>query len=137
MDHLKVLRERLCAIEDHVEIPTQRDPFIVAPVYGGKSLIGVEVDNLGDKRFISFEVFVAVLSLLKLSPDHRAEKGNAMNYRLGDEKLKLNSVEGHVASMIYGTKERQTVFRRITPISRILAWAGVCENGLGYLQLVG
>ena len=55
------------------------------------------------------------------------------NYKLGEEKLPLNSVEGHVASQIYGKQPGEWVFRRITPIAAILVWAGICEHRRGAL----
>lgn len=46
-----------------------------------------------------------------------------MNSKLGEKRLPLNSVEGHVAHKVYGSKEGYYVFRRITPITCILIWA--------------
>ena len=107
------------------------------PVYYAGELVGVNVDNLGEaNKYMPLEVFVAVISLLKLSDEKTANKGNAMNCRLGDRGLALRSVEGHVAHVIYGREPGIFVFKRITPISRILEWAGVCENGRGYLRLM-
>ncbi len=66
----------------------------------------------------------------------RAERGNAMKYRLGEEGLSLDSVEGHVAHAIYRKREGDTVFRRITPIACTLIWAGICEPAPGELVLI-
>ena len=100
-------------------------------------IAGVEVDNLNDNtKFITIDAFVAVISLLSLSNDQTAIKGKAIGFELGDSELPLNSVEGHVANIIYGKKAKDIVFRRITPISKILEWAGICENGKGFLTLL-
>ena len=87
------------------------------------------------ERSLVGEVFVATLSLLYLSENQTASNGNALTGKLGDADLPFNSVEGHVASFIYGKIQGDTVFRRITPISKILEWANVCEIGKGCLRL--
>lgn len=51
------------------------------------------------------------------------------------EGLSLESVEGHIAHLVYGRQLGQTVFRRITPIACILIWAGICEHVPGRLKL--
>ena len=57
-----------------------------------------------------------------------AMRGDAMNAKLGDEGLPLDSVEGHIAHVVYGKKIGDSVFRRITPIACILVWSGICES---------
>lgn len=54
------------------------------------------------------------------------------------ESMQLNSVEGHIAQVCYGMNIGDWAFKRITPIARILFWAGVIEDpkGHNYLQLV-
>jgi hypothetical protein len=85
------------------------------------------------------KVFDAVISLLASSPTQTARKGNARakGSRLGDTGLETDTVEGYVAQVVYGTKLGSSVLQRITPIARILEWAGICENGRGYLRLKG
>jgi len=65
----------------------------------------------------------------------RAESGDAMGSRLGDEGLPLDSIEGHIAQVVYGKQVGESVFRRISPISAILVWAGVCDTDTGELIL--
>ena len=50
-----------------------------------------------------------------------------MNSRLGDQNLSLDSIEGHIAHVVYGKQVGESVFRRITPISCILIWTGLCK----------
>ena len=136
MHHLDVLKTKLKAINGVIELPTQQNPFICTPVFCGDNILGVSVTNLGNYPFISIDVFVAVISLLKLSPNNEAVNGNVMKYKLGDGDLSTNSVEGHIGSLIYGKSLGDTIFRRITPIAKILEWAGVCTIGTGCLRLV-
>jgi hypothetical protein len=49
--------------------------------------------------------------------------------------MPLDSIEGHIAWVVYGKKEGQPVFRRITPIAGIMVWAGVCKTEPGELIL--
>jgi hypothetical protein len=42
--------------------------------------------------------------------------------KLGESNLPIDSIEGHIANVIYGKKLGDSVFRRITPISCILIW---------------
>ena len=58
-----------------------------------------------------------------------------MNAKLGDTNLHTETIEGYVASTVYGKSEGDSVFRRITPIASILVWAGVCENEPNGLRL--
>ncbi len=96
---------------------------------------GVEVSNLGASRLLEWRVFDEVERFLK-EKNGQAQRGNAVNGKLGDDKLPLDSVEGYIAQVIYGKEEGDFVFRRITPIANILVWAGVCKHGQSSLHLV-
>jgi hypothetical protein len=95
---------------------------------------GIFVDNLNSQPFLPWEVFSEAVGLM-LKNSGSADKGDAMNYRLGDEKLDLNSIEGHIAKVVYGKQAGSSVFRRITPVACILIWAGICKNAPGKLML--
>lgn len=95
---------------------------------------GIYVDNLGNQPFLKWDVFIEAVSILKANGG-QAKKGNAMNSKLGDRDLAFDSVEGHVAHRVYGYKEGDSVFRRITPISCILIWAKICLHKPGLLIL--
>ena len=103
--------------------------FKAVPVVGG-----VEVDNLGKDSFLSWQVFEEVLHLLKREGG-KASRGDAMGFRLGEPGLPLNSVEGHIATTIFGKVPGDTVFRRISPVAAIMVWAGLCKPGRGTLSL--
>jgi hypothetical protein len=66
----------------------------------------------------------------------RAQRGNAMNYKLGESGFPLDSIVGHIASIVYGSREGDSVLRRITPIACFLTWAGVCKAAPGELVLI-
>jgi hypothetical protein len=95
---------------------------------------GIVVDNLGLQPKLPWAVFEESVALMTRKKG-RARKGNAMNYRLGEPGLPLDSIEGHIASVVYGKKPGDSVFRRITPIANILIWAGICEPARGGLIL--
>jgi hypothetical protein len=88
---------------------------------------GVYVDNLGNQPFLSWSVFQETIRLL-IDNNGRVLRGNAMGPRLGEPELLLNSIEGHIAYIVYKKQPGDAVFRRITPIACILIWAGVCEH---------
>jgi hypothetical protein len=87
---------------------------------------GIKVDNLGAQPLLPWVVFQEAICLL-VRNGGRAERGDAMDAKLGEEGLSLDSVEGHIAHVVYGKLPGNAVFRRITPIACILIWAGVCE----------
>jgi hypothetical protein len=58
-----------------------------------------------------------------------------MKSKLGDKGLPLDSIEGHIAHVVYGKQVGETVFRRISPISAILVWSGLCNVSSGELIL--
>ena len=96
---------------------------------------GVEVDNLGVQPFLHWSAFQeAVCALIRAGG--RVSRGDAMNSRLGYLELSLDSIEGHVAHVVYGKRVGETVFRRITPIACILVWAGICKPEPNELILI-
>jgi len=95
---------------------------------------GVIVDNLGAQPLLPWAAFQEAVCLL-LRKGGRAGRGNAMGPRLGSDELPVDSVEGHIAHVVYGKRVNQAVFRRITPIACVLVWAGICEHAPGELVL--
>ncbi len=88
---------------------------------------GVIVDNLGNLPLLPWAAFDEAVRVIVRSGG-RALRGNAMQSRLGDPGLPLDSVEGHVAHSVYGKQSGDTVFRRISPMAAILLWAGICHS---------
>ena len=91
---------------------------------------GIYVDNLKNQPFLPWKTFSEAINCLKEN-DGQVKKGDSINFRLGDSGLDLRTMEGYIASKVYGCKIGDNVFRRITPIASILAWAEVCENTRG------
>jgi hypothetical protein len=95
---------------------------------------GVNVDNLGSQPFLPWMVFEEAVWMMRLNGG-RAQFGKAMSARLGEPHLPYDSIEGHIASQVYGKQHGDSVFRRIVPISNILIWAGICGAAPGELVL--
>jgi hypothetical protein len=95
---------------------------------------GVIVDNLGAQPFLPWAAFQEAICVL-IRNGGRAKRGVAMESKLGEPSLPMDSVEGHVALVVYGKRGGDTVFRRITPIACILIWAGICEAAPNELVL--
>jgi hypothetical protein len=95
---------------------------------------GIEVDNLSSQPQLPWAAFQAAVNLL-LRNGGKAKRGDAMNSRLGEPGLPLDSIEGHIAQVIHDKKPGDSVFRRITPITCILIWAGICRAGRGTVEL--
>jgi hypothetical protein len=96
---------------------------------------GIVVDNLGAQPFLPWAAFQeAVCVMIRLGG--RAKRGDAMNNRLGDPALSVDSVEGHIAHVVYGKELGDAVLRRITPVACLLIWAGVCRAAPGELVLL-
>lgn len=111
-------------------IPLQKGGTFTAEI----TTEGLLVDNLGKQPFLPWLVFQEAICVL-VRNGGRASRGNAMISRLGQEELSLDSVEGHIAHVVYGKQVGDSVFRRISPISAILVWAGLCDTKSGELLL--
>ena len=96
---------------------------------------GIDVSNLDNQPFLPWAVFQEAICVL-IRNGGEAKRGNAMRARLGARGLPLDSVEGHIALVVYGKRPGEFVFRRIAPIAAILTWAGICENARGKLVLL-
>jgi predicted nucleic acid-binding Zn-ribbon protein len=96
---------------------------------------GIYVDSLKDQPFLPWEVFSEAINCLKENGG-KAKKGNATNAKLGNPNLDMNTVEGCIASKVYGCKTGDVVFKRIEPVASILAWAELCENKRGQIYLI-
>ena len=127
---IQIIKSKFNGPSSTEEIPLMKKGKSFTAVLDEKGLL---VDNLYKQNLIPWEVFETVM--LELSKKRTLLKGNAMNAKLGDKKLLFDSVEGIIASKIYGRKEGDSVFRRISPVSAILSWAGICDNKKGYLSL--
>lgn len=96
---------------------------------------GIYASNLPKGTLLSWKAFDCAVELLK-KHNGKASKGNAMRAKLGESELTLDTIEGYVAYKAYQVEPGNSVLRRISPLSAILEWCGICKNGYGYLELV-
>jgi hypothetical protein len=127
---VEVIKKKFEKMDRQVRIPLQNGESFNASM----SIGGVMVDNLGGQPLLPWIVFEQAINLLTRKRG-RAEKGNALDEKLGDKGLTLDSIEGHIAHGVYGKGIGESVFRRISPISAILIWAGLCDNAPNELIL--
>jgi len=127
----EIIRKKFITCGGTARVPLQRGGHFSAKLVDG----GVEVSNLGSQPFLPWCVFQEAVCVL-IRNKGIATRGDAMDSRLGDKNLSLNSIEGHIAHVVYGKKVGDSVFRRITPIACILEWAGICRLEPGRLILI-
>ena len=125
---IQIIKQKLERTGGEADIPKLKGGYFKAKIVEG----GIEVDNLGNSPFLSWAVFQEAICLLIRNNGH-ATRGDAMAAKLGDPELTTDTIEGHVAQVVYGKQIGESIFRRITPISCILAWAGLCEHENGAL----
>jgi len=97
---------------------------------------GIWVDNLGNQPFLPWAAFQEAVCIL-IRKGGRAKRGKARSAKLGDPDLPMDSVEGHVAHVVYAKRTGDSIFQRITPIACILIWAGACEAAPNEIVLRG
>jgi hypothetical protein len=127
---LAAIRRRFGKAHQRRRIPLLRGGSFWAELTDG----GIQVSNLHNEPLLPWAAFEETVRLLE-QQGGRATRGSAMEGKLGEECLPLDSVEGHVARTVYGKRSGDSVLRRITPIACILIWAGVCEAAPGELVL--
>lgn len=125
------IRRKLKACESPVRIVVEGVPAFSAVLING----GVEVDNLQEHNFLHWTVFREALSLMARH-EGRASLGQADHARLGDAVLPLNSIEGHIAHVVYGRGIGDPVFARVKPLAALLVWAGICKYEADQLVLL-
>jgi len=119
---VNTIKQKFAGSGRKVQIPLLKGGHFTAEI----TEEGIKVDNLGTQSFLPWTVFKEALRLLVRKGGH-AERGDAMASKLGDKGLSTESIEGRVASVVYGKRPGDIVFRRITPIACILIWAGICR----------
>ena len=119
---VEAIRRKFADTGSPAEIPLLKGGSFTAQIVTN----GIMVDNLADQPFLHWSAFQEAVCVL-IRNGGRAARGNAMDAKLGEPALSLDSVEGHVAHVVYGRRAGESVFRRITPIACILIWAGICD----------
>lgn len=132
IEAIEIIRSRLKSSDGDAKVPLLK---------GGKTFrarlvdAGIEVDNLAGQPFLPWAAFQEAICVM-IRNHGKATRGDAMNSRLGEPGLPLDSIEGHIAQIVYGKQPGDAVFRRITPVACILIWAGICRAGPGTLELL-
>ena len=125
------IRSKLKEVGGQAEIQNQKKGTFYARLVEE----GIVVNNLGGSPLIKWEVFDELERLFS-EKGPIVRKGDAMSCKLGEIGLSLDTIEGCLANKVYHKKIGDSVFRRITPISGILVWAGICRNVNGSLELI-
>jgi hypothetical protein len=120
---IEIIKKKFSQTNSPIKIPLIKGDTFTATLEDD----GIKVDNLGNQAFLPCVVFQEAVCVL-LRSGGTALKGDAMGSKLGESGLSFDSIEGHIAYVVYGKKPGDTVFRRITPISCILIWAGICVS---------
>ena len=131
MKAVEIIKQKFSEVENPVRIPLLRGTRTFTAEL---SVGGILVSNLGTQPFLPWEVFQEAICVM-IRSGGLAKRGNAMNHKLGDPELPFDSIEGHIAQVVYGKKQGDSVFRRITPIVCVLVWAGVCRTAPGEVIL--
>ena len=97
---------------------------------GGDSFVSNKLGN----QTISFSVFDIIVDFLK-SCGGKAPKGLGRNYKVGYGKCSEETVMYQIATQYYGTEIGKYSFDPLFVLAAMLEWAGIAENGWGYLQL--
>jgi len=130
-DVINAVKDGFAKEGNPAEVPLVKGGNFTAQIIEG----GIIVSNLGNDGFLPWNVFSTVIELLEKN-NGRAVRGDAMNCRLGDPGLPIDSVEGVIALKVYGKEEGDSVFRRITPVACLLIWANLCTHEPGQLVLL-
>ena len=93
-----------------------------------------ESDKLGNQS-VSFSVFDIVVDFLK-SSGGKAPKGMGRSYKVGYGKCGEETVMYQIATQYYGVENGKYSFDPLFVIAAMLDWAGIAENGWGYLRLL-
>jgi hypothetical protein len=119
---VEAIKHKFAETGSPTQIPLLRDGSFTAKLLDD----GISVSNLGNEPFLPWAALQETVCVL-IRNGGRAERGDAMGEKLGGPGLSIDSIEGHVAHVVYGKRRGDSVFRRITPIACILIWAGICE----------
>ena len=92
-----------------------------------------ESNKLGN-QLVNFCVFDIIVDFLKENGG-KAPKGLGRNDRVGYGKCGPGTVMYQIATQYYGKKLGESTFDPLFVLAAVLEWAGIAENGWGYLRL--
>ncbi|HYE09572.1 MAG TPA: hypothetical protein VEF53_05285 [Patescibacteria group bacterium] len=128
---ISIITRKLVEAGGKINIPLLKGDSFFEAIYDSN---GIYVSNLNTLPFLPWSVFVETIKLLN-EKGGQAIKGDAMNCKLGEVGLPFDSIEGRIAHIVYGKQLGDSAFRRVTPISCILAYCEVCKSEHGKLYL--
>lgn len=82
----------------------------------------------------SYRVFDIITELL-IKQGGKVPKGNARNYKVGEEKCDENTVVGAIGIYYFKKNYGESTFDPVFIMAAILEWAGIVHNLRGYLEL--
>ena len=91
-------------------------------------------DKLGN-QVVSFSVFDIIVDFLK-DNGGEAPKGLGRSYKVGYGKCSEDTVMYQIATQYYGVEVGKYSFDPLFVLAAMLEWAGIAENGWGYLRLL-
>ena len=97
----------------------------------GDAFVSDKLSNLP----VEFCVFDVIVDFLK-SEGGKAPKGLGRSDRVGYGKCGVGTVMYQIATEYYGKQIGESTFDPIFVLAAMLEWAGLAENGWGYLRLL-
>ena len=82
----------------------------------------------------SYKVFDDIVELL-INQGGKAQKGNARNYKVGEEKCDENTVVGAIGINYFKKSHGEYPFDPVFIMAAVLEWAGIAHNLRGYIEL--
>ena len=130
-----IVREKLLASGGTAVIPLQRgEPCTIMLVDKERAITS---DKLNGFRY-GLSVFDVIVELLQHSPQGKARKGNAHGHedKVGRGRCTEDTVVGAIAIHYFGKKAGESCFDPVFVLAAVLEWAGIAENGRGFVQLL-
>ena len=82
----------------------------------------------------SYKVFDDIVELL-INQGGKAQKGNARNYKVGEEKCDENTVVGAIGINYFNKSYGDSTFDPVFIMAAVLEWACIAHNLRGYIEL--
>lgn len=130
-----IVRERLLASGGTAVIPLQRgEPCTIMLVDKERAITS---NKLNGFRY-GLSVFDVIVELLQHSPQGKARKGNSRGPedKVGRGRCTEDTVVGAIAIHYFGKKLGESCFDPVFVLAAVLEWAGIAENGRGFVQLL-
>lgn len=127
----EIIKAKLKECGGHVTVFTARG--LPCEIYAEPDGMSFSCDKLPVKPAYRYDVFDVIVDLL-LEQGGQAKKGNGRNYKLGDPGCEETTVVGAIAKY-RGYHTGDSVFDPVFVMAAVLEWAGIVQNGRGYISL--